>query len=231
MSADKSRQINSDAGLPVDERDFAPQIMLCYDICRAAGEAQFADIIATQAFSAAVLYDSGDKADEAAFQKAADPLVKQLQAAGIAVMIAGSSAVFGRLKADGLHIEENADAKEQLKDMRGKYGDKRLLGYGNPHNRHQALEAGECGLDYIFFGKLGMDKKPEPHPRNISLGAWWAEIMQPDCVIQAGSDLSNLAELRDLRADFIALEEAIFSAADPRRALMQAQEILTEKAA
>ncbi|KAA6206257.1 MAG: thiamine phosphate synthase [Candidatus Tokpelaia sp.] len=210
--------------------DRFPRLMLTYDIRRRLAPALLADMLAIEACAAIILYDSGDKAEEAVFQKAAEPLVPLIRNCGLPVLIAENSSLCGRLKADGVHIEEqDAQSPEILADMRRKYGEKRLLGYGNPHNRHNALEAGEERPDYMFFGKLGKDKNPAPHPRNVALGAWWAAIVQIDCIIQAGSALASLAGLAATQADFIAVEEAVFAASDPPAALAQAQNLLARR--
>lgn len=207
-----------------------PQIMLVYDVRRSLSAPLFTDILATKACQAVVLYDSA-ALDEAAFQKAAEALAPLIQSCGLPALIAENSSLCGRLQADGLHMEEQtAESPQALAAMRQKYGKKRLLGYGNPQSRHQALLAGEQQPDYMFFGKLGKDKKPAAHPRNRALAAWWAEVARIDCVLQAGGALEHLAELRAVNADFIALEEAVFSAADPQKALLRAQAILAEPA-
>ena len=45
-----------------------------------------------------------------------------------------------------------------------------MVGAGGAKTRDDALELGEVRPDYIFFGRFGYDNKPEPHPRNLSLG-------------------------------------------------------------
>jgi len=217
------------AAVQNNTRAAAPQIMLTYNIRRAVSAAEFARLIEAQACAAVVLYDGESGADEALLQKTAAPLVPLIQGSGAAALIAGPAAgqICGRLKADGLHLQEqNSQSPAELADLRSQYGDSRILGYGNPHNRHTALEAGEGLPDYLFFGALGKDLKPDPHPRNLSLAAWWAEIMQIDCVIQAGADLAALPAALAAKAEFIALEQAIFTAAEPAAALRQAQTLI-----
>ena len=213
--------------MPAPYSDPFPRLVLTYDTRRSLAPALWADILAQEACAAFILYDSGGKAEEAAFQRAAEPLVALIHQSGLPVLIADNSALCGRLQADGVHIEEeNSQSREALAAMRQKYGEKRLIGYGNPHNRHNALEAGERQPDYMFFGKLGCDKNPAPHPRNRALGAWWAELVTIDCIIQAGSALAELPDLAAAGADFIALEEAVFAAPSPVKALAAAQAML-----
>lgn len=207
-----------------------PQLILTYDMRRGASLDLWKKLPAGSV-AAVIFYDSAGAAGEAAFQKAAEPLVSLCQSRDIPVIIAENSSLCGRLQADGLHMEEAksaAETVETLTALRRKYGEKRILGYGNPQSRHNALEAGEARPDYVFFGKLGMDKKPQPHSRNRNLAAWWAELVQIDCIVQAGSSLEYLPELAAAKAEFIALEEAVFAAENPPEALLQAQKLLLQ---
>src|SRR5690606_5319550 len=97
--------------------------------------------------------------------------------------------------------------------------------------RDDALELGEARPDYIFFGRFGYDNKPEPHSRNLSLGAWWAEMIEIPCIVMAGSDIASVEAVGATGADFVALSSAIFGEGiDPRQAVSQANAILDETA-
>ena len=105
--------------------------------------------------------------DDRTFQKHAEKLVPLIQDAGAAALIAGDSRVAGRVKADGLHVTGNA---AELAEAIEKFAPKLIVGGGNATDRHHALEIGEVRPDYIFFGKLDGDIKPEAHPKNVALG-------------------------------------------------------------
>ena len=59
---------------------------------------------------------------------------------------------------------------------------KMLVGAGGIKTRDDALELGELRPDYVFFGRFGYDNKPEPHPRNLGLAAWWASMVEIPCI-------------------------------------------------
>src|SRR5690606_7692812 len=103
-----------------------------------------------------------------AFQRAAEKLVPLAQAAGAAAIVAGDSRVAGRVKADGLHIEGR---RQELADTIERVQERMMVGVGGAKTRDDALELGEEGPDYIFFGRFGYDTDPKPHPRNLTLGA------------------------------------------------------------
>jgi thiamine-phosphate pyrophosphorylase len=58
-----------------------------------------------------------------------------------------------------------------------------IVGGGNATDRHKALEIGEVQPDYIFFGKIGGDIKPEAHPKNVALAEWWASMVEIPCIV------------------------------------------------
>ncbi|RVA07175.1 thiamine phosphate synthase, partial [Mesorhizobium sp. M7A.F.Ca.CA.002.05.1.1] len=90
---------------------------------------------------------------------------------------------------------------------------------------------GETRPDYIFFGRFGYDNKPEPHPRNLSLGAWWADMIQIPCIVMAGSDIASVEAVGATGAEFVALSSAVFAdGTDPRTAVATANALLDETA-
>lgn len=165
--------------------------------------------------------------DEAAFQRLAEAATPIAQAAGAAVVIAGDSRVAGRVKADGIHVEGKADLAEAVERWQAKM----MVGAGGPKTRDDALELGEQRPDYIFFGRFGYDNKPEAHHRNLSLGQWWAEVIEVPCVVMAGSDIASVEAVARTGAEFVALSSAVFGeGADPRQAVERANALLDEVA-
>jgi thiamine-phosphate pyrophosphorylase len=166
--------------------------------------------------------------DDGVFQKHAEKLVPVVQAAGAAALIAGDSRVAGRAKADGLHITGGI---AELTDAVEKFVPKLIIGAGNAADRHHALEVGELRPDYIFFGKLDGDIKPEAHPKNLALGEWWASMIEIPCVIMGGTDPKSALEVALTGAEFVALHLAVF--AEPASApsiVAEVNALLDEKA-
>lgn len=201
------------------DTDFFPQLILTLDIRRTFTLTFLQQILGTRSFACVILYDS--KGDEVFLQKQAQIYVGDIQSNGTALLIAGEYRIAERIKADGFHIEGDLDALEQLYDQKK---DQKIIGFGNIRNRHSAMVAGEAGVDYLFFGKLGADKKPHAHPRNLQLASWWAEIMEIPAIIQAGSDFTNFDEALKTACEFIAVEEVIFGSDNPLPLLKKMQE-------
>ncbi len=162
--------------------------------------------------------------DEAAFQAFAERVVAPAQAAGVAVVIAGDSRIAGRVQADGLHVE---GGKQELADAIERHQDRMMIGAGGARTRDDALELGEERPDYIFFGRFGYDTRPEPHARNLSLGAWWAEMIEIPCIVMAGSEIASVEAVAATGAEFVALSAAIFAdGVDPAAAVAEANALL-----
>jgi len=166
--------------------------------------------------------------DDQAFQKRAEALVELIQAAGAAALISGDSRVAGRIKADGLHL--GGDLTE-LEETIEKFVPKMIVGSGGAADRHQALAIGELRPDYIFFGKLDGDIKPEAHPKNLALGEWWASMIEIPCIVMGGTDPASALAVAQTGAEFVALKGAVFSnPKGPAAAVAEVNAILDEKA-
>ena len=162
------------------------------------------------------------------FQKIAEALVPVIQQAGAAALVSGDSRVAGRARADGLHI---SGGLEPFTEAMEKFSPKLIVGGGNAQERHRALEIGELQPDYIFFGKLDGDIKPDAHPKNLALAEWWASMIAIPCIVMGGTNPESALAIAESGAEFAALRLAVF--ADPARAaaiIQEANALLDEKA-
>lgn len=151
--------------------------------------------------------------DDGQFQKHAEALVPIVQKAGAAALVAGDTRVAGRAKADGIHV---AGGIEELAETVEKFTPRLIVGGGNATDRHKALEIGEVQPDYVFFGRIGGDIKPEAHPKNLALGEWWASMIEIPCIVLGGTDPQSALSVAETGAEFVALDRAVF--ADPAQA-------------
>ena len=151
--------------------------------------------------------------DDGQFQKHAEKLVSIVQAAGAAALVAGDTRVAGRVKADGIHV---TGGLEELGETVEKFTPQMIVGGGNATDRHKALEIGDVQPDYIFFGKIGGDIKPEAHPKNVALAEWWASMVEIPCIVLGGTDPQSALAVAESGAEFVALDKAVF--VDPAQA-------------
>jgi thiamine-phosphate pyrophosphorylase len=182
-------------------------------VTRAIGGGDIASII---------LWPAGLAEDD--FQRMCEAVVPKGQAADIAMMVAGEPRIARRVGADGFQVEGlgelalHADGKRDL-----------ILGATGARTRHDALEIGELRPDYILFGRLGYDTKPEPHPRNLALAEWWSSMVEIPCIVMAGSRLESIAAAAATGAEFVAASSAIFAGSeDPGEAVRLANRLLDE---
>lgn len=158
--------------------------------------------------------------DDTQFQKLAEKVVPLIQQAGAAALVAGDSRVAGRAKADGLHI---VGGVEDLGEAIEKHAPKLIVGGGNAQDRHRALEIGDLQPDYVFFGKLDGDIKPEAHPKNLALAEWWASMVEIPCIVMGGTNPESALAIAETGAEFAALRLAVFT--EPSRAASIVQEV------
>lgn len=166
--------------------------------------------------------------DDHTFQKHAEALVPLIQQAGAAALVAGDTRVAGRAKADGLHVTGNA---AELAEAMEKFSPKLIVGGGNAADRHHALEMGEIRPDYVFFGKVDGDIKPEAHPKNVALAEWWASMIEIPCIVMGGTDPESVLTVAESGAEFVALRLAVFAEPEQAPAIVASvNALLDEKA-
>ncbi|MDF1607914.1 thiamine phosphate synthase [Hoeflea sp. YIM 152468] len=166
--------------------------------------------------------------DEKSFQKRCEALISVVQAAGAAALVAGDSRVAGRVRPDGLHLEVGPTA---MAEAVARHAPGLIVGGGNARERHAALSIGESQPDYVMFGSINGDIKPEPHAKNIALAEWWADMIEIPCLVMGGTSIAFVEEMAQTRAEFIAFGKAVFSVpAEAPRIVAEINAMLDEKA-
>ncbi|MEM5474537.1 thiamine phosphate synthase [Hoeflea sp. AS60] len=166
--------------------------------------------------------------DDKSFQKRCEALVPIIQAAGAAALVAGDSRVAGRVRPDGIHVEVGPTA---MAEIVAQHAPALIVGGGNARERHSALSIGEAQPDYVIFGSIDGDIKPEPHSKNIALAEWWADMIEIPCLLMGGTSIAFVEEMAQTRAEFIAFGKAVFSdPADAARIVAEINAVLDEKA-
>jgi thiamine-phosphate pyrophosphorylase len=152
---------------------------------------------------AAVLLAIGDAPEELL-----QPLVCIAQEAGAAALVADDTRLAGHVKADGVHI---SGGLEDIRFALESFKPSRIVGAGNIHSRHAALEIGELTVDYLFFGRPHGDTHDAPHPKALELAEWWTEMTEVPAVIMAGRSIDSVREAAATGAEFVALHGAVWS--------------------
>lgn len=166
--------------------------------------------------------------DEASFQKLAEAIAIPVQEKDAALVIAGDSKIAGRVGADGIHLETS---RSELSDAVARSSGRMIIGFGGAKTRHDCLEAGEIGPDYLFFGKFGYDKRPDVHPRSLALGQWWAEMVEIPGIVMAGNTMESVVSAAETGVDFVAVSELVFgNEADPATQVAKINALLDDVA-
>jgi len=153
-----------------------------------------------------------DAADERTLINRVKALVPAAQDHGTAVIVAAEgdtdlAAIAVRGGADGVHVGSEAG---EVRRVRERLKSERIVGAGDIRSKHDAMTAGEAGVDYVLFGEPRGDGSLPPLAAVIERAAWWAEIFQTPCVAYAPS-LDAVSQLVATGTEFVALGDAVWT--------------------
>jgi thiamine-phosphate pyrophosphorylase len=149
--------------------------------------------------------------DERALIAGVKRLAPPAQEAGAAVVVACPGfqgdlvSVAIRGGADGVHVDKPRD----LRALRDRLPDGRILGVGGIETKHAAMEAGEAGIDYLMFGGLYPDNVAPDPDTVLARASWWAEIFETPCIAVA-TETRQVGLLAQTGAEFIGLESGLW---------------------
>jgi thiamine-phosphate pyrophosphorylase len=151
--------------------------------------------------------------------KALAPVV---QNAGAALLVDGHPEIVARGGADGAHLANIAALEEAMPSLKPD----RIAGVGGLETRHESMNAGEIGADYVLFGEPdARGQRPSSQAVAERLD-WWAELFEPPCVGFAIS-FEEAHEFAASGADFVLVGDLVW--ADPRgpkAALIEADAVI-----
>ncbi len=168
------------------------------------------------------------QADERGRIEAVKRLAGPVQANNVALVVEASAQVAMRGGADGVHL---TDGPQAVAEARSGLRDARIIGAGFLRARHDAMDVGEAGVDYVMFGEPRPDGTTPPLAAVIERAGWWAEIFQTPCVAYA-PDAASVAALAETGAEFVALGAWAFAEGQDIRALVgEANAVIAASAA
>lgn len=164
--------------------------------------------------------------DEHELARLAEPLQRICADAGVAFIVNDSMALAKRIGADGVHLgQKDGDVRE----ARALLGPQAQIGVTCHDSRHLAMEAGEAGADYVAFGAFyPTSTKPSHYRPEPSILRWWSSLFEVPCVAIGGITPQNARPLIDAGADFLAVCQAIWGAAEPAKVVSDFNSLLTK---
>lgn len=134
------------------------------------------------------------------------PLLEKAQQNDIAVMLADDAQLVRTTKADGVHLTWSKDIGNRAAEAREILGRRYMLGADVGRSRHDAMQIGEAGADYIAFGiPPHVEDRDAARERRAELCLWWSEIFEIPCVAFDVDTAEEAAKLAALGTDFVAL--------------------------
>lgn len=151
-------------------------------------------------------------ADERATVNRIKRLAPEAQALDAAILVEADAAIASRGGADGVHVGGGVEA---IRDAVRRLHPGRIVGCGGLRGRHDAMEAGEAGVDYVMFGEPyrvrgGAEITPATE-EVFEQASWWAHLFETPCVAYAASPEAADA-LAGSGAEFVALGPWAFTA-------------------
>jgi len=145
--------------------------------------------------------------DERSLTERVKALAPPVQAQNVALVVEASAQVASRGGADGVHLTHGAEA---IADARSSLKQERIIGAGGLRSRHDAMDMGEAGVDYVMFGEPRPDGSLPPLTAVIERASWWAEIFETPCIAYC-PDAESVPALIETGVEFVALGEWVFA--------------------
>lgn len=153
--------------------------------------------------------------DEDLIGRAADACRLVAHARDVAVVIENHALFVERHGLDGIHLTDGA---RSVRALRKDLGADAIVGSFCGVTRHEGMNAGEAGADYVAFGPIGETALGKGERVEFDLFEWWSAVIEVP-VIAEGALTSELVEKFGPVTDFFGIGSEIWSQPDPLAAL------------
>jgi thiamine-phosphate pyrophosphorylase len=153
--------------------------------------------------------------DEDDLARAADHLREIAHARDIPLVMSEHIKLVERLGLDGVHL---LDGSRSTRKTRADLGGDAIIGCFCANSRHDGMNAGEMGADYISFGPVGDTSLGDGSRAEDDLFAWWSQMIELPVVAEGALTLADIERLAPI-TDFFAIGEEIWRKDDPVVAL------------
>jgi len=153
--------------------------------------------------------------DEELLARVAGPCREVAHARDVAIVIDTHVILAGRLGLDGVHLNDGA---RQVRAARKSLGRDAIVGAFCGTSRHEGMNAGEAGADYVSFGPVGDTALGDGVRAERGLFEWWSEMIELPVVAEGALDAGLVRDLAPV-TDFLAIGTEIWDRDDPVAAL------------
>ena len=155
--------------------------------------------------------------DEDRIARAADACREVTHARDVALVIDTHLKLVERLGLDGVHLPDGA---RSVRAARKELGADAIVGSFCGTSRHEGMNAGESGADYISFGPVGASALGDGSTAGADLFEWWSQMIELPVVAEGQLDAPLVRSLAPV-TDFFGIGPEIWRAEDPAAALTE----------
>ena len=153
--------------------------------------------------------------DEDTILRSADALRDIAHARDIPLVIQDHVLMVERLGLDGVHLREPGT---RIRKLRESLGADAIIGAYCGQSRHDGMNAGEAGADYVSFGPLGESALGDGAVASHDLFEWWSAMIELPVVAEGALSRDQIAAFAPV-TDFFAIGDEIWTREDPMSAL------------
>ncbi|NVO22649.1 thiamine phosphate synthase [Donghicola sp. C2-DW-16] len=153
--------------------------------------------------------------DEDRILRSADALREITHQRDIALVIERHVLLAERLGLDGVHLTDGA---RSVRATRKQLGDDAIVGSFCAASRHDGMNAGESGADYVSFGPVGGTALGDGTHADLELFGWWTEMIELP-VVAEGALTEDLIRAITPVTDFFGIGSEIWGTEDPAATL------------
>ena len=149
--------------------------------------------------------------DEDRLSRVADALREVTHERDVALVIAEHGLLADRLGLDGVHL---LDGARSVRKWRKELGPDAIVGTYCGASRHDGMNAGEAGADYVSFGPVGATALGDGTVAEADLFEWWSDMIEIPVVAEGSLDEDDVRKLCGV-TDFFAFGQEVWQAEDP----------------
>ncbi|MER5171476.1 thiamine phosphate synthase [Thioclava kandeliae] len=149
--------------------------------------------------------------DEAELGRIADAMREIAHAKDVALVIDSHIHLVERHGLDGVHLTDGA---RTVRHARKELGEDAIVGAYCGTQRHDGMNAGEAGADYICFGPIGESALGTGARAEFDLFQWWSEVIEVPVVAEGALTIELVQQFAPV-SDWFAFGDEIWKTEDP----------------